>query len=54
MKIIEEYIQYLKTTKNLSDKTLRAYTIDIKQFIRIVPIIFNQIFVLMWIIYLIL
>ncbi len=34
MKIIEEYIQYLKTTKNLSNKTLRAYTIDINQFIR--------------------
>ncbi len=33
MKIIKEYIQFLKTTKNLSDKTLRAYTIDIKQFI---------------------
>jgi len=32
MKTIKEYIQYLKTTKNLSDKTLRAYAIDIRQF----------------------
>lgn len=33
MKIIENYMQYLKTTKNLSDKTLNAYAIDLKQFI---------------------
>lgn len=32
MNIIDNYIQYLKTTKNLSDKTLRAYAIDIRQF----------------------
>ena len=35
MKIIENYMQYLKTTKNLSDKTLYAYTIDLNQFLRI-------------------
>lgn len=34
MEIIETFMQYLKTTKNLSSKTLRAYTIDIRQFIR--------------------
>ncbi len=32
MNIIENYMHYLKTTKNLSDKTLCAYAIDIKQF----------------------
>lgn len=32
MNLIETYIQYLKTTKNLSEKTLNAYKIDIKQF----------------------
>lgn len=37
MKIIETYIQYLKTTKNLSEKTLRAYAIDIRQFMLICP-----------------
>ncbi len=34
MNIIENYMQFLKTTKNLSEKTLRAYAIDIKQFMR--------------------
>lgn len=34
MEILENYILYLKTTKNLSDKTLLAYTIDIKQFMQ--------------------
>lgn len=33
MEIIETYIQYLKSTKNLSDQTLNAYAIDIRQFI---------------------
>lgn len=37
MKLIETYIQYLKTTKNLSEKTLNAYTIDIRQFMQNCP-----------------
>lgn len=37
MNIIDNYIQYLKTTKNLSDKTLRAYAIDIRQFMLYCP-----------------
>ncbi len=37
MKIIETYMQYLKSTKNLSEKTLRAYAIDIRQFMQNCP-----------------
>lgn len=37
MNLIETYIQYLKTTKNLSEKTLNAYTIDIRQFMQNCP-----------------
>ncbi len=37
MTIIENYMQHLKTTKNLSEKTLRAYAIDLKQFMKNCP-----------------
>ncbi len=35
--MIDEFINYLKECKNLSDKTLYAYCVDIKQFIKIFP-----------------
>lgn len=37
MTIIENYINHLKATKNLSKKTLYAYSIDINQFIKYNP-----------------
>ncbi len=41
MEILENYIHFLKTTKNLTNKTLNAYSIDIRQFMQNNPDYFS-------------